>query len=187
LLVNEANPETKSFSEFVSTPIFSSIRYGPIAIVVDGTRFQITDNGYFEHPETSVIVEMTRRYFGDLLKYTPLDVCGINFNGRVKFVGPDDERDFDSRLGIDRKSVEALAADGDSLKVSTTMRFRRRDAWIEIQASRPRDAEDACDINMNHESKLKSKEDLLERIAEFATLHREFSALLRSLGIEENT
>ena len=87
----------------------SSIRYGPIAVTVDESRFQIVDHGYFDHPSSTTIVDIIKRYFGKLLVHTPLQIGGVNFNGLVVFRNLEDEWEFDRRIGISRPVVQSWA------------------------------------------------------------------------------
>ena len=112
-------------------------------------------------------------------------MCGINFNGKIAFEGPDEERVFDSGLGIDRKTVESLVRDAESLRIGTTTRFQRLNQLIEIHVNKPRETADSCDINMNFESKIASIEALLGKIAASGELHTEFITLLKAIGIGE--
>ncbi len=185
LLSGDVSSATSPFTEFVSTPVISSIRYDTVSIVMDPTRFQITDRGYFDHPENSVIVEITKRFFGQVLKYTPVHTCGVNVNGRITFNSPEEECLFDARLGIDRNRVETLAPKAESLRIGMTVRFGVDDQTVELQVSKPRDVTESCDVNLNIESKTDSIEQALERVAELDELHHSVTDLLKKLGVEE--
>ncbi|MBI4334639.1 MAG: hypothetical protein HY673_25575 [Chloroflexi bacterium] len=45
------------FTEFISTPVITSITYGPISITIEENRYQITDNR-FEDPPSSPIMSV---------------------------------------------------------------------------------------------------------------------------------
>ena len=134
----ELPPAESPFSEFISTHVVSSIRYAGIQITVDGSRFQIMDNGYFNDPQSSTIATIIHRYFGDLLKYTSMQFCGINFNGLIEFDSNADEQEFDGRLGFSEASIQAWAGDCKELRVGAHIAFRREQHAIEIQCTSPK-------------------------------------------------
>jgi hypothetical protein len=174
----------RPFSEFISTPVITSIKYGPISITVDENRFQIVDSSYFEHSGSTAIARITRRYFGELLRYTPLQVAGVNFNGEIVFGDQEDERAFDKRLGIDRPSVESKFTQVEHLRISAKISFQRANDSIELQVNKPRDPSLRCTVNFNIEFRSEDVDSLLESIDRLDTFFQDFVGLLTSLEVE---
>ena len=56
----------------------------------------------FEDPLSSPIIHIKKKYFGDILKFTPFILGGVNFNGIIKFDDRKEEETFDKQFGIDR-------------------------------------------------------------------------------------
>jgi hypothetical protein len=76
-----AKQDSQPFTEFISTPVITSIKYGPISLVVEENRYQIIDNR-FEDPPSSPIIQITKKYFEELLRYLPvaIDLIGRCFS-----------------------------------------------------------------------------------------------------------
>jgi hypothetical protein len=175
------------FTEFISTPLVSSIRYGPISIMVEESRFQILDNGFFEHPSNSTIVDITKQYFGRLLVHTPLQFGGVNFNGLVSFRNLEDEWAFDKRVGMDRSTFQSWARASDDLRISTKVSFQREDYMVEFQVMKAKVATENCVVNINYEHKFSSLDDMMMWIGSIDELYRDFVGVLRSLHVEVMT
>jgi hypothetical protein len=172
------------FSDFISTPVASSIRYGPIAMTVDELRFQIVDHGYFDHPSNTTIVDITKRYFGELLIHTPLHIGGVNFNGLVVFRNLEDEWAFDSRIGISRSVVQSWAKAPDNLRISSKVSFTREHYSVEFQVTKAKELTDNGLVNMNYEHKFNSLPDMMKWVGSIEELYRDFVGVLQSLDVE---
>jgi hypothetical protein len=172
------------YSEFISTPVVSSIRYGPVTIIVNPQRFQIQDNAYFNDPAGTSIASLTRRYFGDLLKFTPLEACGVNFSGLLEFESTADELAFDARLGIDRATIQKWAGESERLRVGVQVSQRRKLHAVEFQVLKPRDLADKGQLNANYESKLSSVADMVACVDGVDDFHRDLLKLLQQLEVE---
>ncbi|MBI5789283.1 MAG: hypothetical protein HZA78_10555 [Candidatus Schekmanbacteria bacterium] len=77
------NEGGKQFTEFVATPLLSTIKYDYIHITVEQHRFQILDISKIL-PHESVIANIAKKYF-EVLPHTPLAMGGINFNYLLTF------------------------------------------------------------------------------------------------------
>jgi hypothetical protein len=172
------------FSEFISTPVASSIRYGPIAVTVDESRFQIVDHGYFDHPSSTTIVDIIKRYFGKLLIHTPLQIGGVNFNGLVVFRNLEDEWEFDRRIGISRPVVQSWAKSPDNLRISSKVSFTREHYAVEFQVAKPKGFTDNGLVNTNYEHTFHSLDDMMKWVGSIEELYRDFVGVLQSLDVE---
>ena len=108
-----AKEDNKPFTEFMSTPVLTTIKYDSINIVIEESRFQIQDLNNTD-PSTSPIVSITKKYFGEILKYTPISAGGINLNGIITFTDADDEQRFNETIGIskDWQELDLLSIHG---------------------------------------------------------------------------
>ena len=172
------------FSEFISTPVASSIRYGPIAVTVDESRFQIVDHGYFDHPSSTTIVDIINRYFGKLLIHTPLQIGGVNFNGLVVFRNLEDEWAFDSRIGISRSVVQSWAKRPTISESAPRSLLQGSTILSNSRSRRPKGFTDNGFLNMNYEHKFHSLDDMMRWVGSIEELYRDFVAVLQSLDVE---
>jgi len=76
--------DEKPIRENPTTPVFKSIEYLNLKFIIDLERFQIIEERINNFKDTKLI-NIAFKYF-DVLKYTPLFVCGINFNLNVKIL-----------------------------------------------------------------------------------------------------
>lgn len=174
--------DSKPFTEFISTPVLATIMYGSISIVIEENRYQIKDGNYGD-PTSSSIIQITRRYFGEVLKYTPLTLGGINLNGIITFIDEKDEQRFDEKLGINRKHLCAYA---DTIDVRFGMNFSF--PWLEgivnVQIPKLRELPLSCTINLNYEFKHDNMKSFLVNLDKVEKIHGKFMELLQSLDVE---
>lgn len=177
-----ARQDGQPFDEFVSVPVFTTIRYGPISILVDENRYQIRDDR-FRSPALSPIVGITKKYFGDLLRYTPLQAGGVNLNGLVTFENDEDEKAFDAKTGLDRAAGAALLGASD-VKGSITLTALGDDATTEVRVSKPRDGASRAELNFNYEFRYTDIDSFLRRLDDTAPIYQRFCSLVSRLGME---
>jgi len=99
-LKNGKNP----FKEFIATPPLSRIVYGEYSLHVQEDRYQASDQTG-DPPSRSPIIDITKKYFGEILKYTPLVVGGINLNYDLVF-GDQEEQKIDEAIGLDHNGLK---------------------------------------------------------------------------------
>jgi len=178
-----AKEEGEQFSQFISTPPMTTISYGPVSIVVDEGRYQIADRR-FPEPSGTTVVDITKRYFGKCLCYTPFTAGGINFNGRLHFQMSDDEAGFDRRLGLDRERLSELAQTED-VRVGTTISFPCLDGSVEVQVAKPKLRPEPATLNFNYEFGYTGDMDsFLANLDSIAAIYGRLMRLLDDLGVE---
>jgi len=179
LFAKEGSPP---FTEFISTPILATIRYGPISITVDESRYQITDRR-FEHAPSSQIIHITQKYFGELLRYTPIQLGGVNLNGNLRFADPDDEKAFDEILGFDRARLCQIAGTTD-VRTGVFFSYPWNNGIVEAQLPKPKDRSKLGTINFNYEFKYQDIDSFLANLDDFGKVYASFKSFLKSLGVE---
>ena len=92
----------KAYSHFVSTPVLASIVYGNFSIVIEESRFQITD-GLGNVKSDNSIIDFTKKYFS-LLKHTPLTLGGLNFNALISFDSDKEIKSFEDKF-ISKRAI----------------------------------------------------------------------------------
>lgn len=173
----EANP----FTEFISTPVLASLRYSNISIVVEENRYQIQDNN-FDDLISSPIIQITKDYFGKILRYTPLKIGGINFNGIIEFKDEKEEHSFDERLGIGRNKLSTFTGTSE-IKYGMTFSYPYSNGFIEVQLPKPKLPDmRQCGINFNYEFKYADMDSFVSNLDNIPSLYEKFNDLLRFLG-----
>lgn len=179
-----AENSPQPFTEFISTPVLSSIKYGPISITIEESRYQIRDDR-FSRPLSSPIVQITKNYFGKLLRHTPLYVGGFNLSGIIEFTDPDDEQNFDRRLGMSREQLCKMA-DADEIRVSIFFSFCWKNGMIEIRLPKPKELTKPGEFNFNYEFKYQDIDNFLANLEDFEQVYDKFDNLLESLNVEKS-
>ncbi|MCG3112567.1 MAG: hypothetical protein MCM46_12200 [Candidatus Manganitrophus sp. SB1] len=170
------------FSEFVSTPVLSMIKYGPISIVVEENRYQITDS-IFTNATSSPILGITKKYFGDLLRYTPLQLGGVNLIGNIHFKDAEDEKKLDQLLGINRDRLIALSGVSD-IRSGLSFSFPWKEGMIEVQVTKLKDRSQPAAMTFNYEFRYKDIDSFLRNLDLFPEILVRFKQLCGGLGME---
>ena len=131
----KADKRDNPFTEFFSTPPVARIAYGDYSILVQQDRYQAIDVTGADPTETPII-GITRKYFGEVLEYTPFTLGGLNLNCELMFKA-DEERKLDRALGVDHNKVkEAFAC--DNAVVSLTTRFPFLEGNLLVGVAKPK-------------------------------------------------
>jgi hypothetical protein len=138
-----------AFSEFFSTPPVAQIAYGKYALLVQEDRYQAMD-ATGQDPAQSPIIEITKRYFGKLLRYTPFLVGGLNLNCDVAFDDPAEDRKFDAFLGLDH-GMARRAFDAEDVVASVTATFAFLQGRLSVVFLKPKEPGKPTKANFNYE------------------------------------
>jgi len=164
------------------TPVFKSLEYSNLNFSMDLERFQIIERRINDFKKTKVI-GVAFKYF-DVLKYTPLKVCGINFNLNVKISniekflaliqGKDIIRVLNANSFVINIKKEISEEDEKFLGYNIIVKLDR-DRLIQVNLGRKEDS-DIFRVNYNYEvreldkkpdNKLYIKDNYLEILKEF--------------------
>jgi hypothetical protein len=172
----------KQFSQFISTPVMSTIQYDKYHILVEEERYQIADHTG-EALDHSPIVGITKMYFGKVLKYTPLKLGGINLNTNVTFVNKEDEKNFDARLGLNpEKAMDSLSI--EKVQMGALLRYLFYDGTSEIQILKPKTEGNPAIVNLNFEYPFKEMGDFIGHLDNIKKIQLHFSGILERLKLE---
>ena len=105
-LQNACKLEFKEKPHGQTTPVVSSLSYGNLQFIISLEKLEIRENGIEDFNKT-IVARCLENYL-DVLKYTPVLVCGINFNLTI--------------TDCDVNKIGAILKDNNSMKriLSTT-------------------------------------------------------------------
>ena len=173
--------DSNPFTEFISTPVLSSLKYGPISIVIEESRYQIMDGRFNGKPETTII-DISRRYFGKLLRHTPLKLGGFNFNGIIEFADIQDEQPFYDRLGLRSERLAEITG-ATEMQIGVVLSYSWAGGMIEVALRRDKAYSPKGQLNFNYEFEYKDIDSFLGNLDDFEKVYQKFSKLLQSLGV----
>ena len=172
----------KQFTEFVSTPILTAINYNFIKIIIEENRYQITDLRFLD-PLLSPIIPITKKYFGEILKYTPLKLGGINLNGIIKFADKEDEEVFDKQFGLYHKNLLEIFGDGEDIRLGLTLSFPWNKGILEVNLPKNKDCSEPGAINFNYEFKYENMDSFIKNLDDLEIIYDKFNNILDKLSI----
>lgn len=173
--------DSNPFTEFVSTPVLTSLKYGPISITVEENRFQIMDFR-FEKILTSPIITIVKKYFGEILRFTPFVLGGINFNGVIIFDDKKDEELFDTQLGIERNKVINIFG-VDDIRIGFSLSYPWNKGVVEFNLPKIKDRSKPGGINFNYEFKYDDIDNFLGKLDDLTIVFEKFNNLIDSLEV----
>ena len=138
------------FTEFFSTPPVARIGYGPYSLLVQEERYQAADTTG-DDPQESPILNITKTYFGELLKYTPFTMGGLNLSGVATYDGPDPEGKLYDALGLDRERLRGTFASNGTVPVNIGAAFEFLVGRMLVTFTKVREADNQININFNYE------------------------------------
>ncbi len=172
------------FTEFVSTPVLASIKYDSISMVIEESRYQIKDSNY-GNPVSSPIVDITKKYLGEILKYTPMTVGGINLSGNITFDDEKDEQGFNERFGVNKDALITHAGTED-IRLGMNFAFKWLEGLVDVQIPKLMGSSNSRMINFNYEFQYTNMKDFFGNLDKVDQIHEKFSEILKSLGVEES-
>jgi hypothetical protein len=112
--------QEKAVKKFLSVPGFTNLVLGNIEFIVDETRFQIREDGISGWTETKII-DIAKKYF-EVLRYTPLNLVGINLNSIITFDTSEEAHNC-QKLCLPEDSQLARIISNDNIIASSVLRY----------------------------------------------------------------
>lgn len=110
IIPRDSEPFNKQ-TDFLSTPPFSTIQFGPVEILVEEHKFQIREKGLTTWDETQIF-DIAKKYYG-VLKYTPIKVVGLNFHCLLTFDNSEEADSFHKLLLPNTSQILQVIPDSD--------------------------------------------------------------------------
>lgn len=126
--VIDKNPNTHC-SNFISSPPFSTIAYDNISITIQENMFQITDNS--KEIMKTPIIEIVKKYFGEVLIHTPLKVGGFNLQGHIESETIEELNNLSKKIGFNITTLEKKF--GNSLNIGSVFSIPWKNGTIEVR------------------------------------------------------
>ncbi len=182
-LIKNSSKEKPPYTGYLSTPVVTTLTYQWVSLIVEENRFQIKDTN-IKIPAKSPIIQITKKYFGELLRYTPFTVGGINFSGTLAFMNGKDERDFDNSLGIDAKRFRSYI-DTSAVRYSSKINFLWDGDQIEFRVNKPKEGQKNSNLNFNFEFAYRDIDSFIGKLDETDRVYKKFNRILKQLNVEE--
>lgn len=175
------NHSTQPFSEFISTPVLTSIKFEPISIIVEESRFVISDSS--GNIESTPIFDIATKYFVETLKYTPLTAVGINLNGVIRFEDAREEDVFNTSIGINNVPLGQFFP-GDKVRIGMIVRARWNKGIVEIQIFNTANDELLKLVNFNYEVALPNTDFIMDVFRDRMVFMNHIRAILEKYGVK---
>ena len=186
-LMEGASKEHPPFTQYISTPLVTTLTYKWISIIIEQNRFQIKDTNY-NTPLESPIISIPKEYFGRVLRHTPIILGGINFGGSIVFSDAEDETGFDERLGINSQKFRQLLGLARA-QYSPQIRLvwdEEREGKFELKLNKSKSGSADCGVTFNFEFIYKDMDGFMKNVDESGEVHKQFYTILRKLNVEIN-
>jgi len=174
-------PEDKPFSDFLSTPVLTKLTYKNINIVIEESRYQITDTANIS-PLESPIIQFTKNYFS-VLKYTPLGLGGFNFNYFISFGSKDEKLEFENSFISDRNEIyKELGFTNFEVSLQLACPFNQNK--LEFAIARVTANDLAKVFNFNYEFRYKEIDSFLANLDDIPILLKQITGMFAKLKIQ---
>ncbi len=133
---------------FISTPPFATIGFGPVEIQVEEQRLQVREAGLSDW--NTSIFNIAMNYY-KVLKYTPVKTVGLNLNCQIDFENAEESEVF-QKLLLPEKSKIVEIISKDNVDVSIRLRYPHTDCGkvlLTIDRSSPNKLQ--RQLNFNYE------------------------------------
>jgi hypothetical protein len=184
-LIRDSSENTPPFTEYLSTPVVTTLVYKWISIIVEEGRFQIKDNN-FGIPSKSPIISITKKYFGEHLRYTPFQLGGINFAGKLNFTNENDEITFDKKFGIDCKTFAKYFKIEKKVQYSTKLNYPLNEDRIELRVDKSKKHQEKAMLSFNFEFTYDNIDSFISKLDEVDGVYKVFKEMLKKLKTEIN-
>ncbi len=179
-----SKPEQNAFDDYVSTPVLSRLKYKNIDIVIEESRYQITDTAIAHiSPSESPIIDFTKSYFS-LLEHTPLSFGGINFNSHLIFDSDKEKISFEDNFISKRDGFfKDLGINNFDVSLKLDFVFPGPQNKVELSLNKLRASPLVKMINLNYEFSFATGMDIfLKNLDSVSDLFQRYREILTKLG-----
>lgn len=174
-----AQKNKSPFSEFISTPVLANIKYDSISMLIDDNRFQ-AKHDFPENIIRSPIILITKKYFGELLRHTPLTIGGININCKIIFDSAEEEKAFDQKIGISHNQLLVLS-NNQKIRVNLGFNYSWSEGKVEVNWLKPKDQDNQCFMNFNYEYPFINLDQFLNNLDKIDLVYEHFNKMISTL------
>jgi hypothetical protein len=182
-LINKSSKDKPPFTQYLSTPVVAQLAYNWISIIVQESRFQIIDNKV-SIPSKSPIISITKTYFGKLLRYTPFQIGGLNFNAELKFKNKKDENIFETMLGLNSEKFKRSFNIKDQIQFESKIGFPLDNGQGQINVSNPKKKQNIKNVNFNFEFNYEDIDSFIMKLDEADRFFDIFIEMLVKLKVK---
>lgn len=182
-LIQNSTEDKKPFSRYLSSPLLVVLDYKWISLIVQENRFQIKDSK-ISVPSKSPIILITQKYFGELLRYTPFQMGGLNFSGELKFKNKNDENSFNRSLGLNSDTFGTNLNIKGQIQFDSKIKFSMNNGNGQISvAKHPKELKKGA-IFFNFEFIYEDIDSFVKRLDEADKFYDFFKEMLVKLKVE---
>jgi hypothetical protein len=127
-------------------------------------------------------INITKKYFGEFLRYTPLKLGGMNLNGIIQFENIEDEKTFDANLGFTRTTLCKIS-DASEIRAGVVFNFAWYNGIVEVQILKPKSRQESAKLNFNYEFEFKDIDSFLRNLDDYDKVYARFDDLVDLLSI----
>ncbi len=182
-LIKNSSKDKPPFTQYLSTPVVTQLAYNWISIIVQESRFQIIDNK-LSIPSKSPIISVSKKYFGQHLRYTPFQIGGLNFNGTLKFRNKKAENNFDTILGLNGEKFKSNFNIKDQIQFESKISFPLDIGKGQINVSNPKNMKNIKNLNFNFEFSYDGIDSFMMKLDEADRFFDFFKEMLVKLKVK---
>jgi hypothetical protein len=182
-LIKNPAENKKPFTTYLSSPLVTALDYKWISLIVQENRFQIKDSK-ISIPSKSPIVLITQKYFGELLRYTPFQLGGLNFSGELKFKNKNDENSFDRRLGLNGDTFRTNLNIKGQIQFDSKIRFPLNNGKGQVDVAKHPKEQKKGVITFNFEFIYEDINSFMMKLDEADNFYDFFKEMLVKLRVE---
>lgn len=159
------------FNDILSTPVVARIIYENISLVIEESRFQITDTSNI-YPFDSPIITIARNYFS-VLRHTPLVTGGFNFNGLLRCESEADQKRMESKLCVEKPGLVSVL-NAANVNFGINFSYKIKNGMATITLNRIRENQLEKNLNSNYEFPFEGMDGFLKNLDEVKPMYEYF-------------
>lgn len=169
----------KPFTEFISTPPFTKLAFGPIEFFVDEKRFQVRANGITDWCENAVM-SIAEKYY-QVLPHTPLQIVGINLNATLTFSSVEEGIGFQSLFLPEDSRILGLIENEVTASTVLQYPYANNDGRITLTFEKPNKEKTKRGINFNYEFDFTDWDSFRAKLTQFPEIASYWDGMIEKL------